>query len=39
MLFLSQAKLFFLKALSLNPDLEMAKRGLAYCEEFISENN
>jgi len=39
MLFLSQAKLFFLKALSLNPDLEMAKRGLAYCEEFVPENN
>ncbi len=37
--FLSQAKLFFLKALSLNPDLEMAKRGLAYCEEFVPENN
>ncbi len=37
--FFSQAKVFFLKALSLNPDLEMAKRGLAYCEQFLPENN
>ncbi len=39
LLFMSQAKLFFLKALSLNPDLEMAKRGLTYCENFLPENN
>ncbi len=37
--FLSQAKVFFLKALELNPELNMAQRGLNLCEAMAPEQN
>ncbi|WP_038057115.1 YcaO-like family protein [Thermodesulfobacterium hydrogeniphilum] len=36
---LSTAQIFFRKALELDPDLTMAKRGLEYCEAFLNTKN
>jgi ribosomal protein S12 methylthiotransferase accessory factor len=36
---LPTAEIFFRKALQLDPDLTMAKRGLEYCEAFLNTKN
>ncbi|MCS7199860.1 MAG: YcaO-like family protein [Caldimicrobium sp.] len=36
---LSSAEVFFVKALTLDPELVMAKKGLEYCEAFLHSKN